>query len=85
MQLLYDDYEYRSWIMREYFLIDGLDNATVLSDEELDEFLFETRPDSYPCVALMAPSLNNPIVSDVHFIYREQVSDWACKMGLMVN
>ncbi|MBS0969864.1 MULTISPECIES: hypothetical protein [Yersiniaceae] len=63
-------------------MIDNVDGTSLLSDEELDEYLFDLRPLDYPCLAMISTSINQPMANEVVFIYREQIAQWAEKMGV---
>ncbi len=82
MHLLTTPFEYRSWMMTHYFMIDSVEGASLLSEEELDEYLFDLRPLDYPCLAMIGTSINQPLLNEVTFIYREQIALWAEKMGV---
>ena len=82
MYLLTNPLEYRNWMLTNYFMINDIDGTSLLSDEELDEYLFDLRPLDYPCLAMISTSINQPMVNEVTFIYREQIAHWAEKMGV---
>ena len=82
MYLLTNPLEYRNWMLTNYFMINDIDGTSLLSDEELDEYLFDLRPLDYPCLVMISTSINQPMVNEVTFIYREQIAHWAEKMGV---
>lgn len=82
MQLLNNHFEYRHWMLYNYFMIEGTDSTSLLSEEELDEYLFELRPRDYPCLVTITSQTHQPLNNEVTYIYREQIADWAEKMGV---
>lgn len=83
MYLIKNDFEYRSWMLDAYFRQDDIFGDTLLTDEEMDDFLFESRPQEYPCLGMVTPSKTNPLDSDIAFFYRNNINDWATSMGLI--
>ncbi|TPG62794.1 hypothetical protein [Ewingella americana] len=83
MYMIKNDFEYREWMMKTYFMIDGIQGDSLLTEEELDDFLFESRPAAYPCLAMVLPSTTRPLDNDISFIYPEQVGLWAKEMGVL--
>ena len=83
MHLIKNDFEYRSWMLDAYFRQDNIFGDTLLTDEEMDDFLFESRPQEYPCLGMVTPSKTNSLDSDIAFFYRNNINDWATSMGLI--
>ncbi|PKE30411.1 hypothetical protein CWS43_12370 [Rahnella sp. AA] len=83
MQLISNDYEYRMWMMEAYFCQDSIEGDKLLTEEELDDFLFEYRPQEYPCLGTVTPSKITALDYDITFFYRQQISEWAKSMGLL--
>lgn len=81
--MLKNDFEYREWMMTAYFLLDGIQGDSLLTEEELEDFLFESRPEIYPCLAMIKPSSVRPLDNEISFIYPEQISRWAKEMGVI--
>lgn len=83
MFMIKNDFEYRDWMMKTYFRLDGIHGESLLTDEELEDFLFESRPGSYPCLAMITPSSTQPLENEISYIYRDQISQWAKAMGVL--
>lgn len=83
MRLIKNDCEYRAWMLDAYFYQDNIEGDTLLTDEEMDEFLFESRPQEYPCLGTVAPSKDCSLELDIMFFYRDHISEWAKSMGLI--
>lgn len=83
MHVIKNEFEYRMWMMKNYFLLDGIQGDSLLTEEELEDFLFESRPAQYPCLATVQPSPALPWDDEISFIYPEQISQWAKEMGVI--
>jgi hypothetical protein len=83
MQLIKNDYEYRVWMLNAYFYQDDMEGDKLLTDEEMDDFLFEYRPQEYPCLGTVTPSKESSLELDITFFYRDHISEWAKSMGLI--
>jgi hypothetical protein len=83
MRLIKNDFEFRLWMLDAYFYQDKIEGDTLLTDEEMDEFLFECRPQEYPCLGTVTPSKECSLEFDIAFFYREHITEWAKLMGLM--
>ena len=83
MHLIKNDFEYRSWMLEAYFRQDNIYGDTLLTEEEMEDILFDSRPQEYPCLGMVTPSKQNPLDSDIMFFYRNNINDWAMSMGLM--
>lgn len=83
MFMIKNDFEYRDWMMKTSFCLNGVQGDSLLTDEELEDFLFDSRPTGYPCLAMVNPSSVTPLENEISFVYREQISDWAKEMGVM--
>lgn len=83
MFMIKNDFEYRDWMMKTYFLLDGIQGDSLLTEEELEDFLFESRPALYPCLATLQLSSVRPLDNEISFIYPEQISLWAKEMGVI--
>ncbi|MBU9809771.1 hypothetical protein J1781_01790 [Rahnella sp. C60] len=83
MQLIKNDFEYRTWMLDAYFYQDKIEGDKLLTDEEMDDFLFEYRPQEYPCLGSVTPSKECSLELDITFFYRGHISEWAKSMGLI--
>lgn len=83
MYMIKNDFEYREWMMKTYFLLDGIQGDSLLTEEELEDFLFESRPRLYPCLASIQSSSVRPLDNEISFIYPEQITHWAKEMGVI--
>ncbi|TPG62574.1 hypothetical protein [Ewingella americana] len=82
MTLLRNEYEYRTWMEREFFGIAD-DSLSVFEPDELERELLHQMPEQFPCIALIVkgPSPYEP--EAVKFISRSQVEEWAKAMGMI--
>lgn len=83
MFMIKNDFEYRDWMMKTYFVLDGIQGESLLTEEELEDFLFESRPTLYPCLAMIHPSVFQLLDNEISFIYPEQIGIWAKEMGVI--
>jgi len=83
MFMIKNDFEYRDWMMKTYFCLDDIQGETLLTAEELEDFLFDSRPASYPCLGMVTPSVGMPLENEISFVYSDQVSIWAKEMGVI--
>lgn len=83
MYVIKNEFEYRMWMMKNYFLLDGIQGDSLLTEEELEDFLFESRPAKYPCLATVQSSSTLSWDNEILFIYPEQISQWAKEMGVI--
>ena len=64
-----------------YFYQDKIEGDKLMTDEEMDDFLFEYRPLEYPCLGSVTPSKECSLELDITSFYRDHISDWAKSMG----
>jgi len=81
MKFINNEVEYRKWIMDEIFQASAVGETSEFADQEEDDFIFDARPVAYPCVAVMIQTPGEPGVCEPRFVYKEQIFDWAHKMG----
>ncbi|CAH0326494.1 hypothetical protein SRABI106_04671 [Rahnella aquatilis] len=81
MKFISNEFEYRQWIMDEIFQASAVGENSEFADQEVDDFIFDARPVAYPCVAVMIPTPGEPGVCEPRFFYKEQIFEWAHKMG----
>jgi len=53
MTFINNEFEYRNWIIEEIFQVSAVSEASEFADQEVDDFIFDARPVSYPCIAVM--------------------------------
>jgi hypothetical protein len=82
MILLNTPTEYRHWMLQQ-LLHDcpAGEGSLAFASQEIDDFIFDVRPESYPCVGFMTQIADEPSICQPLFIYKEQVFVWAHQMG----
>ena len=48
MTFINNEFEYRNWIIEEIFQVSAVSEASEFADQEVDDFIFDARPVSYP-------------------------------------
>lgn len=82
MKYINNEFEYRNWILEEIFQVSAVgEGVSEFVEQEIDDFIFDARPVGYPCVAVMIQTQGQSNVCEPHFIYKEQVFEWAHQMG----
>ncbi|MGY3164836.1 hypothetical protein ACVWVR_004105 [Ewingella americana] len=56
MTFINNEFEYRNWIIEEIFQVSAVSEASEFADQEVDDFIFDARPVSYPCIAVDDPN-----------------------------
>ena len=85
MKFINNEVEYRKWIMDEIFQASAVSETSEFADQEVDDFIFDARPLSYPCVAVMIQTPGEPGVCEPRIVYKEQNFEWAHQMGFGVD
>jgi hypothetical protein len=81
MKILTSEMDYISWMFEEYFRFSDTTVSPLMSEQDIQEALEELHPESFPCIGFLVSSPDGSI-SDVNYISREMVSDWATALNI---
>lgn len=73
--------DFLQWVLRDYFLLENESQDLFMTDEELGDFINHSKPKRYPCVAYLSHSIKYPTISQMKFIYEEQLYQWIDKFS----
>lgn len=77
MEPLLNEVEYDLWARSECFA-----GVCLIDEADIVDYIFDNRPKKYPCVAYLGP-VHSPIeLSNIQFIYSEQIAEWAKRFSL---
>lgn len=77
MELLLNEAVYDLWVRTTCFADDDL-----IDEADIVDYIFDNRPQRYPCIAYLGP-VESPIESfNIQFIYGEQITEWAKQFSL---